>query len=169
MAIYINGARVQLNRTELRKPTIEDERRLEELTASKMEEGSFYQSFVSIWQDVEKYVDQMTMHEFNLPSVTSGTDPRVDLLRQSVGFNKKIDFLKAMGRLSNGDVAKIREFARERNELFHGGAFVEPSGAIPKDKRRSLIELASEVFEIIVNRALRRRDDVKTSGDLVTR
>ena len=128
-----------------------------------MEEAGFYKFFVSTWQDVEKYIDQMTIHEYNLPSVVSGTDPRVDLLRHSAGFNRKVEFLKEMGRLSKSDVAKIRELARERNNLFHGGEPIELSIAFPKDKRSSLIHLAREVNEIVVNRLLGRRTDAKTA------
>jgi len=54
------------------------------------------------WQSVEYYVHQMTQ-EFELLFYPKKTDPRIDILRDRVGFGTKVEFLNQMGRISEED------------------------------------------------------------------
>ncbi|MDG6945955.1 MAG: hypothetical protein JRM91_04775 [Nitrososphaerota archaeon] len=115
--------------------------------------GRFLEVMVIAWQTVEDLVDQMTMQEFELVTVPEGDDPRVDLVRE-VGFQKKLDFLKAMGRLSAPDVTKIKEFGRARNLLFHGGVFTNPHPmTIADSEEQRMMNLAGMASRIVTNRA----------------
>lgn len=111
-------------------------------------------------------VDQMTVQEFELLLTPQKQDPRVDVLRDNVGFEAKLKFLKDTGRLSAIDTGTIKKFSTERNKLFHGGVFTNRSPlVIPEGERTSLMELAREASQIALNRAFGVWLDEST-GDL---
>lgn len=114
----------------------------------------FLEAVVLAWQVVEDFVDQMTIQEFELLVGPEGNDPRVDMIRD-VPFGKKVDLLKTMARLSAPDKAKILEFSKERNRLFHGGVFTNPQPlTLPANERERLMKLADEASRIVANRVV---------------
>jgi hypothetical protein len=118
-----------------------------------IKKGRFLDAMVISWQDVEDKVDQMTVQEFELMTVPEGEDPRVDMIHE-VNFTRKLDFLKAMARLSAPDVTKIKEFGKARNRLFHGGVFSNPHPmTLPAAEKERMMKLAGEASRIVTNRA----------------
>ncbi len=100
----------------------------------------FAECMILAWQDVEYMVDQMTIQEYGLLYLPEKQDPRVDILRDNVGFRVKLNFLKDRGRLSSSDTRMIHEFANERNKLFHGNVFTSPHPmAIPEEEKTRLM------------------------------
>lgn len=117
-----------------------------------VKKGRFLDVMVIAWQNVEDLVDQMAIQEFELLSAPEGQDPRVDLVREA-GFGRKLDFLKAMGRVSTPDVAKIKEFSKARNLLFHGGVYTNPHPmTLPQKEKQRMMKLAAEASRIVTNR-----------------
>jgi hypothetical protein len=118
-----------------------------------IKQGRFLDAMVIAWQDVEDKVDQMTVQEFELMTVPEGEDPRVDIIHE-LNFQRKLDFLKAMSRLSTPDVTKIKEFSKARNKLFHGGVFTNPHPmTLPATEKERMMKLAGEASRIVTNRA----------------
>ena len=114
--------------------------------------GRFIEAVVVAWQDVEDLVDQMVVQEFELMSVGPGEDPRVDMIRDA-GFGRKVDFLRKMGRLSEPDCAKIFEFSKARNLLFHGGVYTNPHPmTLPQAQKDRMAKIAGEASRIVTNR-----------------
>ena len=114
--------------------------------------GRFIEAVVVAWQEVEDFVDQMVVQEFELISVGPGEDPRVDLIRDA-GFGRKVDFLKKMARLSEPDCKKIFEFSKSRNLLFHGGVYTNPHPmTMPQVQKDHMMKLAQEASRIVTNR-----------------
>lgn len=110
----------------------------------------FAECMILGWQLVEYYVNQMTLQEFDLPYLPK-EEPRTDIIRENVGFQTKLKFLKDMGRLSQPDYNTIQDFQKERNKLFHGNFFYHPS-AMPEKEKTRLMELANSASQIVVNR-----------------
>ena len=107
------------------------------------------------WQSVEDNVDQMTVQEFELLLYPRKTDPRVDMIRENVGFRVKLRFLRKMGRISKVDRSAILEFEKERNALFHGDIFTSlHSIALPEAEKARLMELAGKASQIASNRTI---------------
>ncbi|HML01917.1 MAG TPA: hypothetical protein VK487_00945 [Candidatus Bathyarchaeia archaeon] len=118
------------------------------------------------WQQVEYFVNQMTLQEFDLQSYLPKEEPRTDLILDNVGFPAKLKFLKDMRRLSQSDYKTIHDFQEERNRLFHARTkfFYHPS-AIPDEEKTRLMELACSASQIAVNRSVQDRIDEGT-GDI---
>jgi len=114
----------------------------------------FAECMILGWQSVEEFVNQMTVQEFHL-SYLPEEKPRADLIRDYVGFQTKLKFLKDMARLSQSDCKTILDFQRERNKLFHGNAFASyhPT-AVPEKEKTRLMELANRTSQIVVNRTV---------------
>jgi hypothetical protein len=113
----------------------------------------FAEVMILAWQSVEDLVDQMTVQEFDLFYAPDKEDPRVDILRDRVGFETKLKFLKEMGRLSSNDTRTISDFALERHKLFHGYVFSNHSpGTIPEDEKTRLMNQAGRASQITTNR-----------------
>ncbi len=113
----------------------------------------FAECMILAWQEVEDKIDQMTVQEFELLYAPDKEDPRVDILRDNVGFQHKLKFLKDMGRLSANDTTTIQEFAKERNKLFHGNVFsARHPISMPEEEKTHLMDLASKASQIAVNR-----------------
>lgn len=113
----------------------------------------FAECMILAWQNVEDMIDQMTIQEFELLCTPDKQDPRVDILRDNVGFQAKLRLLKDMGRLSVIDRDAINRFSDERNKLFHGGIFSNPSPlTIPENEKTRLMELAGKASQIVLNR-----------------
>ena len=94
-------------------------------------------------------IDQMTIQEFELLLYPRKTDPRVDMLRDDVGFRVKLRFLMRMGRISNVDRQAILEFETERNALFHGDVFTSLHPiALPEPQKTRMMELAGKASQI---------------------
>lgn len=118
------------------------------------------------WQSVEDGVDQMTIQEFELLLYPRKTDPRVDMIRNNVGFRVKLRFLMRMGRISNVDRKAILEFEKERNALFHGDIFTSLHPiALPEAEKTRLMELTGKASQIASNRTIGVWTDEGT-GDL---
>jgi len=117
-----------------------------------MKKGRFAECMILGWQEVEDKIDQMTVQEFHLLFAPQKDDPRVDMLRE-VNLRKKIEFLKVMGRISEGDASVIHRFSDERNKLFHGDVFrsAHPINMAVAEKNR-LMELANKASQIASNR-----------------
>jgi hypothetical protein len=126
----------------------------------------FAECMILAWQDVEYGVDQMTIQEYGLRYLPEKIDPRVDILRDNVGFRVKVNFLKEACRLSSTDAKTIHEFADERNKLFHGNVFSSPHPiAISEDEKTRLMKLARQASQIALNRGFGVWFDVGT-GDI---
>jgi hypothetical protein len=114
----------------------------------------FAECMILAWQEVEDKVDQMTVQEFKLSYLPDKKDARVDLLRDNIGFQNKLKFLKLMDRLSDNDISIIQKFVEERNKLFHGYVFGDRSLlVIPEEEKNHLMGLASKASQIVTNRA----------------
>jgi hypothetical protein len=115
----------------------------------------FAEVIILAWQDVEDLVDQMTIKEFRLMLVPKKMDARVDLIRNNIGFQVKLKFLGDGGILSKTDLMTIQEFAKERNDLFHGDVFKHrPYLAITEVEKMRLMGLASKASQIALNRCV---------------
>jgi hypothetical protein len=126
----------------------------------------FLECMVLGWQSVENYVDQMTIQEFELLLYPKKTDPRIDILRDKVGFGTKVEFLNQMGRISEGDQNTIFEFYKERNALFHGDLFTSRHPVVVSEPEKTrLMDLAGKASQIAMNRTIGVWTDVGT-GDL---
>ncbi len=113
----------------------------------------FAECMILAWQNVEYMIDQMTIQEYELHYLPDKLDPRVDMLRESVGFRVKLNFLRDAGRLSPNDARTIHEFADERNKLFHGNVFTSPHpAAIGVEQKTRLMNLAGKASQISLNR-----------------
>ncbi len=100
-------------------------------------------------------VTQMTVQEFKLLLAPEKEDPRVDILRDNVGFQNKLKFLKDMGRLSENDVAIVKQFSTERNKLFHGSVFTSSHPVeMPTVEKKRLMALANKASQIVTNRTV---------------
>ena len=126
----------------------------------------FLECIVLGWQSVENYVDQMAIQEFELLLYPKKTDPRIDILRDRVGFGTKVEFLNQMGRISEEDQKTIFEFYKERNALFHGDIFTSRHPVVvPEPEKTRLMELAGKASQIAMNRTIGVWTDEGT-GDL---
>jgi hypothetical protein len=116
----------------------------------------FAECMIFAWQVVEDIVDQMTVQEFGLLYQPDKIDPKVDLLRDNIGFQQKLRFLKNRTRLSTTDIRTIQEFTQERHKLFHGNIFTSrrPVG-VPEQEKTRLMELAQKASQICTNRCFR--------------
>jgi hypothetical protein len=114
----------------------------------------FAEAMILKWQVVEGMVDQMVIDEFDLIYSPKRLDPRVDLVRESSSFPRKVAFLVDMGRLSKGDQEILIKFSEERNNLFHGFVYksTHPVSA-PETEKTRLMELARRAALVASNRA----------------
>ena len=106
-------------------------------------------------QSVEDGIDQITIQEFELLLYPDKTYPRVDILRDHVGFGVKLDLLVTIGRISKNDKKAILDFYKERNALFHGDIFTSLHPvALPEAEKTRLMELAGKASQIAQNRKI---------------
>jgi hypothetical protein len=116
----------------------------------------FADCMILAWQEVEDKVDQMTVQEFGLFYVPEKRDPRVDLLRDNIGFQQKLKFLRTRIRFSRNDIKTIQEFAQERHKLVHGNIFTSRHPvAVNEQEKTRLMDLALRASQISTNRVFR--------------
>lgn len=107
-----------------------------------IKKGRYFDIMVPTWQNWEDFVGQMVVQEFDLMTVPEGEDPRISKIHE-VGFQRKLDFLKSMGRLSAPDVTKIRDFKKAKNRLLQGGVYTNPNPmTLPAAAKEPMMKLA---------------------------